>query len=326
MKLAVSKKEITVLGKDLNVPWKIEGVSFQASIPWALATILPIAAFALFFPPALYLVGFLGIVITTHEAGHYLVARMSGIRPTEFFWGFGPEVFAIQTKNCRYGLKFISAGGYVKLEGMTSQSELPKDIAEEDTFRAASPFGRLMTILAGPFVNFGVAIVAFASAGVVAGVSILDSVKGGLDSFWLLITLTVEQFGILAGSPLGYASDVVTNPEAVEVQFAGPLTLLDISNQAVGAGISQSLIWLGIISAAVGLVNLLPFPPLDGSHAVAAIFDGVTRMVTKNKNYMFNIHKLTPLAYATVIVLAFITLSSFIVELQVPSVDFFGSS
>ena len=323
MSLTVTRKEISVLRKTVRLPWNLQSASFQASIPWALATVLPIVAAAIVYPPALYLIGFLGIVITTHEAGHYFVARMSGIKPTEFFWGFGPEVFAIQTKNTRYGLKFISAGGYVKLEGMTSKSELPEGIAEKDTFRAASPFGRLMTILAGPFVNFGVALVAFTSVGLLRGLSLFESATSSLSDFWILNTLTLEQFGTLAGDPITYATDVVTAPETVEARFSSPIALLDLVSQAIQAGPEQSLVVLGIFSAAVGLVNLLPFPPLDGSHAVAAIFDWVTRTVTKNKDYMFNFHKLTPFAYVTVTLLGLLTLSTIIIDIQVPTPDFF---
>ncbi len=326
MKLAVTKKEISVLGKQVTLPWQVKGAKFEASIPWALATILPIIALAFIFPPALYVLITLGIVITTHEAGHFFVAKLSGMKPAEFFWGFGPEVFAIQTKNSRYGLKFISAGGYVKLEGMTSQSELPEGFDEEDSFRGASAFGRLMTILAGPFVNFFVALAAFTASALLQGAALGQAVNHAFTQFWTLITLTLGQFWTLIQNPVGYLDDVVNNPEEVEVAFAGPKTLAAISEQAFNSGLNSSLVWLAIVSAAVGLVNLLPFPPLDGSHAVAAVFDGVTRLVTRNKNYMFNIHKLTPLAYVTIIFLGFLTVTAAIVDFQTPTADFFSAA
>ena len=58
----------------------------------------------------------------SHELGHLLLARRAGMKPTEFFWGFGPEVFAIEHNGCRYGLKALFLGGYVKLWGMTPTS------------------------------------------------------------------------------------------------------------------------------------------------------------------------------------------------------------
>ncbi|MGB5757762.1 MAG: site-2 protease family protein, partial [Acidimicrobiales bacterium] len=127
---------------------------------WLAATVVSLVGLGLLAPSGLYLIGFLGVIIITHEVGHFVVARRSGMVPTELFWGFGPEVVAVRIGGCRYGIKALFLGGYVKLEGLTPTSVVPDGFAEPGTYRAASHRGRLATILAGPTVNLVTAFVA----------------------------------------------------------------------------------------------------------------------------------------------------------------------
>jgi membrane-associated protease RseP (regulator of RpoE activity) len=97
----------------------------------------------------------LGIVVMVmlHELGHYLVAKKSGMKVTEFFVGFGPRLWSFRRGETEYGVKAIPAGGYVRIIGMTNMEEVdPAD--EPRTFRQATPGKRLATILAGVTVNF----------------------------------------------------------------------------------------------------------------------------------------------------------------------------
>jgi len=99
--------------------------------------------------------------IIAHEFGHYIVARRSGMKVTEFFIGFGPRIWSFRRGEVEYGLKAIPLGAYVKTPGMTN---LEKDVPEEDeprTFRASSSGRRALMIFAGPAMNLLLALVGF---------------------------------------------------------------------------------------------------------------------------------------------------------------------
>ena len=73
-----------------------------------------VVALAVFLPGAAVFLGMLVGLIVVHEAAHYVVARRSGMRPVEFFVGFGPTVWSGRTASgLRYGEKLLPAGGYV---------------------------------------------------------------------------------------------------------------------------------------------------------------------------------------------------------------------
>jgi membrane-associated protease RseP (regulator of RpoE activity) len=103
-----------------------------------------------------------GIVamVMLHEAGHYFVAKRSGMKVTEFFLGFGPKLWSFQRGETEYGVKAIPAGGYVRVVGMTNLEEVDPD-DEPRTFRRASYRSRLALTLAGVTVNVLIAFVLF---------------------------------------------------------------------------------------------------------------------------------------------------------------------
>ncbi|MEP6625439.1 MAG: M50 family metallopeptidase [Acidimicrobiia bacterium] len=101
-----------------------------------------------------------GLILTImlHEWGHYIAAKKSGMKVTEFFLGFGPKLWSIQRGETEYGVKAIPAGGYVRIIGMTNLEEVdPED--EPRTYRQATVGRRLITVLAGIIVNLCLAFV-----------------------------------------------------------------------------------------------------------------------------------------------------------------------
>ena len=96
------------------------------------------------------LVMILGVVVTIffHELGHYLTARRSGMKCTEFFIGFGPKIWSFQRGETEYGFKVIPAGAYVRIIGMNNLDEVdPAD--EARTYRQQSFPKRLLVVSAG---------------------------------------------------------------------------------------------------------------------------------------------------------------------------------
>ena len=58
-------------------------------------------------------------MVMLHELGHFATAKLSGMKVTEYFFGFGPRLWAVVRGETTYGVKALPAGGYVKIVGMT---------------------------------------------------------------------------------------------------------------------------------------------------------------------------------------------------------------
>lgn len=293
-------------------------VTIDVDAKWGVAAVLSLAVLWAFAPSGLWLLLFIGIIVLCHEAGHLVIARRTGMKPTEFFWGFGPEIVAFERNGCRYGIKAVFLGGYVKLHGMTPSSELPEGVAEEDTYRGATHGGRLATILAGPAVNLVMAVVAFAVAARLAGDTIGGSVLTGFDHLWFVIAGTGEALWTWATSISTYVGSVFDTSGATEapVRFMSPVSQAEVTGSAVADGWITSLRWFGILSCAIGAVNLLPLPPLDGAHAMVAASEWVSQKLKRDRSVRVDVRRLEPLAYATIFVLVSLSLSALVLDLR----------
>ena len=103
--------------------------------------------------PAIVSILLLGLLIIVHELGHYLVARLAGVRILRFSIGFGPRLLAWTRGHTEYAISAIPLGGYVKMAG--EQDGEATDAPWE--YRSKSPGVRAGIIVAGPFVNYVVA-------------------------------------------------------------------------------------------------------------------------------------------------------------------------
>jgi membrane-associated protease RseP (regulator of RpoE activity) len=285
---------------------------------WFVVAATSVVLLAAAAPSGLYLLGFLGVIIVTHEAGHLVVARLTGMRPTEFFWGFGPEIFSIQVGHCRYGLKAVFLGGYVKIEGMTPTSEVPDGFPESGTYRAASHWRRLATILAGPAVNIGTALMAFGLVELRRGVGVGQSVATAWHLVGLVISSTAASLGRLFTNLGTYVAAVLDPSGATEapVRFLSPVGQADVSGQAVELGLGASLQWFGILACAVGAINLVPLPPLDGAHALVAVAEGLVQRIKRDRSVTFNVARFVPVAYVTLGLLLALSTTALILDLR----------
>lgn len=105
---------------------------------------------------------FLGPLVFFHELGHFLFARLFGVRVEVFSIGFGPKILKWQWGETQYALSLIPLGGYVKMFG---DDPLNKDaIAEEDrkfSFTHKGKWARFWIVMGGPLANFIMAFVIF---------------------------------------------------------------------------------------------------------------------------------------------------------------------
>jgi len=95
----------------------------------------------------------LGIIVTVHEFGHYLVGRLCGIGIVEFSVGFGPRLLGWERKGIKYSLRAIPLGGYCAFVGEDERNDDPRAMNNQPVWK------RFITVLAGPFMNFVLAFV-----------------------------------------------------------------------------------------------------------------------------------------------------------------------
>lgn len=290
--------------------------NFKFSPLWGGISVASLAVLGVLAPSGLWLLLFIGIIVVTHEGGHLIAARRAGMMPTEFYWGFGPEVLGFDVGDCRYGIKAISMGGYVKLWGMTPTSELPEGVLECDTYRAASHSGRLKTILAGPVVNLVSAVAAFTGYYLINGTSFGVALEGGFDDVWIVISSTGEALWTWVTNLDTYLGAVASSDNEAPVRFMSPIAQAQTTEQFVSHGFASALQWYGILSCAIGIVNLLPLPPLDGGHAVVVIAEKVAQTVKRTTAIRFNVQRLEPLAYVTVTALVLLSASALVLDLR----------
>lgn len=119
----------------------------------------------------------LSILVFVHEWGHYIVARLCGVRVEVFSIGFGKEIFGWNDKNdTRWKFSLIPLGGYVKMfgdtdpasaghtEGVEEDGEVrPHTQSEKQVAFYAKPvWKRALVVAAGPGINFLFAIILLA--------------------------------------------------------------------------------------------------------------------------------------------------------------------
>lgn len=98
------------------------------------------------------------VMVMGHEFGHFITAKRSGMKVTDFFVGFGPVVWSTTVGETRYGVRALLAGGYVKVPGMSWTEEVdPAD--EARTYRAASYPRKVLFASAGSLMHGVMAVV-----------------------------------------------------------------------------------------------------------------------------------------------------------------------
>jgi membrane-associated protease RseP (regulator of RpoE activity) len=110
------------------------------------------------------------LFVTAHEAGHFFAAKATGMKATEFFFGFGPRIWSTRRGETEYGVKAFPLGGYVRIVGMNPLEEVaPDDLGR--TYREKKYWEKAVVVLAGVGTNFLIAFLMFWGVFVANGVN-----------------------------------------------------------------------------------------------------------------------------------------------------------
>ena len=92
------------------------------------------------------------VLIFVHELGHFLAAKVSGVRVNEFSMFMGPAIFKKQVGETLYSIRCIPIGGYCAMEGEDEDTDDPR------SFQKAAWWKRLIILVAGSAMNFLIGI------------------------------------------------------------------------------------------------------------------------------------------------------------------------
>ena len=300
------------------------------------------------------------LVIFVHEFGHFIVAKLMGMKVEEFGFGFPPAIFKIKKGETTYSLNALPLGGFVKILGEDGDSKNPRSFSE----KKALP--RIAVLVAGVLMNFLLAIILLTicysvgvtpltlnpkdlkgtktsevliadvikdSAAQKSGLQVGDEVKGfssvaDFQNFTKAnagkeVQMNIRRDGqditkaitLNSGdSPLGVAIfEISTVKQSVPMAFisatkdtysssvlivkvlgkalkqlvvsgtasdeikqtTGPIGLYKLSGEVAKLGVVYFLQFIALLSINLGLINILPFPALDGGRVVFVALEGI---------------------------------------------------
>ncbi len=99
-----------------------------------------------------------GVVVISHEFGHFLIGKRNGIRVVEFAIGMGPTLFSFTKGETKYSLKLLPIGGACMFDGEDGVAA-EDGVQDEHSFLSANVWARIATVSAGPLFNFLLAFV-----------------------------------------------------------------------------------------------------------------------------------------------------------------------
>lgn len=286
-----------------------------------------------------------GLLIIGHELGHFTMAKAAGVPVLEFSFGMGPRLISFTKGETQYSIRLFPIGGYVKMLGEDEESTDPKAFCNQN------PWKKLSIIIAGPFMNFVLAVLLFffyclnmgiakpiigglvdgypaQASGLQVGDRIIYADDTKINEYEDLssyieenggkqITLTIvrdgetikkeiqpvydeEQQRFMIGITYGYEKgDVLgslkngivytgTSIKELVVYLAGafkgnislndvggPVAIVKMSGEAAQYGIWTLLFFAGFLSINLGVMNLIPFPALDGGWVIILLIEAI---------------------------------------------------
>jgi regulator of sigma E protease len=124
----------------------------------------------------------IGILVFVHELGHFLAAKLCGMRVERFSIGFPPRLFSKKYGETEYTIALIPLGGYVKISGMIDESmdtDFQNRPPQPWEYRAKPLYQRMFVISAGVLMNAALAVLIFWGINFTQGKYVEDTTEVG---------------------------------------------------------------------------------------------------------------------------------------------------
>ena len=105
------------------------------------------------------------VLILFHEFGHFMAAKLCGVKVNEFSLGMGPAIFKKQKGDTLYSLRVFPIGGYCAMEGEDEDSD------DERAFNKKAAWKKAVIVVAGAFMNLVLAVLIMIGISFAAGTS-----------------------------------------------------------------------------------------------------------------------------------------------------------
>lgn len=200
-----------------------------------------------------------GVVISIflHELGHYLTAKWTGMKVTQFFLFFGPRLWSFRRGETEYGVRALPLGAFVRIIGMNRMDEV--DPGDEDrTYRQKSFPRRLLVISAGSIMHIIIAIVLLFGVYSVAGE---DEVLDGALVRELSLNGPASEAGVLPG-------DIVVSVDGVFIERPAEL------GEQIRLNDPQDRVVLGVLRDGAAVDIALGLGATETGDALAGISSG----------------------------------------------------
>lgn len=201
----------------------------------------------------------LGFLVIIHEFAHFIVAKMCGVKILEFSVGFGPLLLSKEKNGTLYALRLIPLGGYVSMFGMDQ-----KNCKEEGSYQNISSFKKILILLAGSAMN------------IVFGLLIYFILVYQMYDLQIAFNATKNfTFSLFDSVKMLFTGGI--SPD----QLTGPIGITTMISQTVE--LNEFIYLMALISLSLGITNLLPIPPLDGSKILIVLFEIIRRKPLKDE-------------------------------------------
>lgn len=192
------------------------------------------------FTPVIFIL-ILGLLVLSHEFGHFVAAKKAGMRVDEFAFGFPPKLFSWKRGETLYSINLIPFGGFVRIHGEDYAVDEPAESAKDKTrrFTARPKPWQAVVISAGVVCNLLLAWVLL-TLGFMAGfpVTVTPENKTTLSDIRVMVVgveagTPAEKAGIKTGDVISAvkangATEIITSPEAVSASIQktnGPVSV-----------------------------------------------------------------------------------------------------
>lgn len=299
----------------------------------------------------IYAILMICILIFIHELGHFIAAKLSGVKVNEFALGMGPVLFQRQKGETIYSLRAIPIGGFCAMEGEDEESD------DEGAFNKKPAWKKAIILIAGSFMNLLMAIVLMTivtyaigfpsstlgevtkgspaeKAGIVAGDTIIEANGHKVDD-WYDFTKIVDEadksksielvidrdgkeivtksgfmenegrkvIGVVATNEKNAGKALINGPKATwnmaknmygvlkqlvtgEVStkdLSGPVGIVYMVDKSASQGFITFLYFMAMMSLNLAIINMLPFPALDGGRLIFVVIRKITgKAITDN--------------------------------------------
>lgn len=215
------------------------------------------------------LIGFLFLIlliVTVHEGGHLIAAKIFGVYCTEFSIGMGPELYRKKNKETDFVIRLLPIGGFCSMAGETENGVEERhevDVPIERTLKGVARWKQIIIYLAGVTMNFILGFIVILIA------SMTIKVNGANVDFLTALKATPSIFWDYATSILQGLASLFKNP----TQISGIVGIYSYTGEMIANGITYYLMLIALISINVGVFNLLPLPVMDGGRVVIAFIE-----------------------------------------------------